>query len=106
MNLIIDGNITYPPSEISCVRDITLYCNVWKDLSVLVQIEREYKDQVWKHLKIHGAFDFVEDIISRSSKESGVVISDQPRANIYVEYIRCENLNRILNQISTITRPR
>lgn len=104
MNLIIDGNLTYPPSEVSCVRDITLHSTVWSQLDVLIQIERKYKDHVWNHLKQHGAFDYVEDIIPRSCREPGVVLSDMSRANIRVNYIRCENLNFILTKIMSISR--
>ena len=36
MNLLIDGNLTYAPSEITCVRDVTLYSAVWTEYEVLI----------------------------------------------------------------------
>ncbi len=98
MNLIIDGNLTFPPSEISCVRDVTLYSTVWGEFTVLVEIEREYRDFVWKHLRRYGAYDYIEAIVS-VDREPGLKISDRPRSNIKVDKITCDNLNRILNGI-------
>ena len=98
MNLIIDGNLTYPPSEISCVRDVTLYSTVWGQFNVLVEIEKQYRDNVWKHLKTYGAYDYVKDIIS-IDREPGFRISDRKRSNIMVNKITCDNLNYIINRL-------
>lgn len=98
MNLIIDGNLTYPPSEISCVRDITLYGTVWGEYTVLVEIEKQYRDHVWKHLKSYGAYDYIEAIVS-VDREPGLKISDKPRSNIKVTKIVCENLNQIITSL-------
>lgn len=98
MNLVIDGNLTYPPSEIMCVRDITLYSTVWGEFSVLVEIERCYRDQLWKHLKSYGAYDYVEAIVS-PGREPGFRISDTRPGNIIVDRITCETLPRIIGSI-------
>lgn len=98
MNLVIDGNLTYPPSEISCVRDVTLYTAVWTEFEVLVEIDKQYRDHLWNHLKSRGVWDYVEDIISLG-REPGLRLSDQPKSNIQVNAIRCENLNYILNRL-------
>ena len=98
MNLVIDGNLTYPPSEVSCVRDITLYSTIWGEFTVLIEIEREYRDDVWKHLKSYGAYDYIEAIIS-PGRESGFRISDQPRSNLLVDKITCETLPTIISAI-------
>ena len=98
MNLVIDGNLTYPPSEISCVRDVTLYSMIWTEFTVLIEIFPEYKDHVWRHLKSRGAMDYVEDIIS-PAEERGLKISDQPRSNIRVNSIRCDNLSFIIDRL-------
>ena len=98
MNLVIDGNLTYPPSEISCVRDITLFSVTFTPFTVLVEIESEFKDDLWNHLKSFGAWDYFEDIIS-PAKEPGLILSDKPRSNIRVNYITCDNLPYILNRL-------
>jgi hypothetical protein len=98
MNLVIDGNLTYPPSEISCVRDVTLYSAIWGDFTVLVEIEREYRDQLWYHLKSYGAYDFIDAIVS-PGREPGFRISDQPKSNLLVDRISCETLPRIIQTL-------
>lgn len=98
MNLVIDGNLTYPPSEISCVRDITLYSTIWGDFSVLVEIEREYRDQLYKHLKTYGAYDYIEDIIS-IDREPGFRIGDRPGSNLFIDRIGADNLSLIIKTI-------
>lgn len=100
MNLVIDGNLTYPPSEISCVRDVTLYSTIWGEFTVLVEIEREFRDHLWYHLKSYGAYDYVEAIVA-PGRESGFRISDQPKSNILVDRITAETLPAI---ISTLRR--
>lgn len=99
MNLVIDGNLTYPPSEISCVRDVTLYSTIWCEFTVLVEIEREYRDHVWKHLKRYGAYDYVEAIVP-VGREGGFKIGDSDRSNYRVSRIVCENLNQIITTLS------
>ena len=98
MNLVIDGNLTYPPSEISCVRDVTLYSVIWSEFTVLIEMCPAYKDHVWRHLKERGAMDYVDDIVA-PGKEIGLKISDQPESNIRVNYISCDNLNYIIDRL-------
>ena len=99
MNLVIDGNLTYPPSEISCVRDVTLYSTIWGEFTVLVEIEKQYRDHVWSHLKSYGAYDYVEAIVS-PGREPGFRISDQPRSNLLVDRITWETLPGIIKVLS------
>lgn len=98
MNLVIDGNLTFPPSEISCVRDVTLYSTIWGEFCVLVEIEKRYRDQVWKHLKSYGAYDYIEAIV-QPGREHGFRISDAPRSNLIVDKITCETLPDIISAI-------
>ena len=100
MNLIIDGNLTYPPSEITCVRDVTLYSTIWGEFTVLVEIEREFRDHVWRHLKDYGAYDYIEAIVS-VGREPGFRISDRDRSNLVVDRITCDNLNFIINRLKS-----
>ena len=99
MNLIIDGNLTYPPSEVSCVRDIALYSAVWGQFDVLIEIDRQFRDHVWQHMKRSGAYDYVEAIVS-IGREPGLRIGDSPSSNIRVDAIRCENLNDIITRLA------
>jgi len=98
MNLVIDGNLTYPPSEISCVRDVTLYSTIWGEFTVLVEIEKQYRDQLWSHLRSFGAYDYVDDIVS-IDREPGFKIGDRPNSNLLVDRIGADNLNYIITTI-------
>ena len=100
MNLIIDGNLTYPPSEISCVRDVTLYSTIWGEFTVLVEIEKQFRDHLWKHLKSFGAYDYIEAIVS-VDREPGFRISDRERSNLMIDRITCDNLNYIIQRLQT-----
>ena len=97
MNLVIDGNLVYPPSELSCIRDITLYSSIYSDLTIVVQIWPEFKDDVWFRLKAAGAMDYVYEITD--PEIDGIVISDAKGSNIRVDEITCENLSGILNRL-------
>lgn len=98
MNILLDGNLIFPPSEIMCVRDVTLYSTIWGRFTVLVEIEKTYTDQVWKRMKSRGAFDYVEDIVD-VNEEHGLIISDRKRSNIRVSKICCENLSSIIDRL-------
>ena len=95
MNLVIDGNLAYPPSEISCVRAVTLYSVIWGDFDVIIEMDREYRDNLWQYLKSYGAYDYIDAIVS-PGKEHGFRISDAPRSNYHVTKITCETLPGII----------
>lgn len=97
MNLVIDGNLTYEPSELSCIRDITLYANIYSELTTVVQIWPELKDDVWMRLKMAGAMDYIYEITDPCV--DGIVISDLPDSTICVDQITCDNLNCILSRL-------
>lgn len=94
MNLIIDADLTNPPSEISVFRDITLYSKVFLNLDVLLECESEYKDIYYYWLKNRGAFDYVDDFVTLE-EENGVTIRSS-NATIQIKYLRAEELNNII----------
>lgn len=98
MNILLDGNLAFPPSEIMCVRDVTLYSAIWGDFDVLIEIERVHTDQVYRYLKSMGAMDYVEQIVD-VDEEHGLTISDRSRSNIRVSKICCENINNIIMRL-------
>lgn len=94
MNLIIDADLTNPPSEISVFRDITLYSKVFLNLDVLLECESEHKDIYYYWLKNRGAFDYVDDFVA-IKEENGVTIRAS-NATIQIKYLRAEELNNII----------
>ena len=94
MNLIIDADLTNPPSETSVFRDITLYSKVFLKYNILLECESEHKDIYYYWLKNRGAFDFVDDFV-RYEQEDGVTIRST-HGTITINYLRVEELNKII----------
>ncbi len=94
MNLIIDADLTNPPSEISVFRDITLYSKVYLDLDVLLECESSDKDIYYYWLKNRGAFDYVDDFVG-AEQEKGLTIRSS-NATITIKYLRVEELNKVI----------
>ncbi len=97
MLLIIDAQLSVPPSSVSCFRDVTLYGNCFLNADVLMECRRSEKDLYWKWLKSRGAFDFIEDIV-RPYEERGFLIKES-KGNLQVDRINESNLNFILNRL-------
>lgn len=104
MKLLIDGNLAFPPSEIACFRDITLYGTTFTRFEdILVEIDNEYKDQCWYWLKRNGAFDYIDDILE-FNVEQGVTISDRRRSNIQVSKVWAGNISLIVGRLNRYRR--
>lgn len=101
MNLIIDAELTEPPSEVSVFRDVTLYSSMFLEMMVLLSCENDMKDLYWYWLKNRGAFDFVKDIINDKSSERGITMASKS-ATIQIKYLRVENLNYVINRLNTL----
>tara|TARA_B100001093_G_scaffold317410_1_gene302806 strand:+ start:17562 stop:17876 length:315 start_codon:yes stop_codon:yes gene_type:complete len=94
VNLIIDADLTNPPSEISVFRDITLYSKVFLNMDILLECDSEDKDIYYYWLKNRGAFDYVDDFIN-CEQERGLTIRSS-RATITIKYLRVEELNKVI----------
>ena len=99
MNLLIDGEIVLPPTEISCFRDVTLYGSVFADFNILIEDTTNHKDILWAWLKSHGAHDFVDYIIGEYETEHGVILSNRRGCNICVSAINADNLSFIISRL-------
>ena len=95
--LIIDAELTEPPSQVYLFRDITLYSSCFLNFEVLVECEKKYRDYYYKWLKNNNAYDFVYDFI-KPKTENGISIRTK-RGNITVESINYNNLNEIISKI-------
>lgn len=95
--LIIDAELTEPPSEVFLFRDITLYSECFLKHKVLVECEKQYRDYYYKWLKNNNAYDFVYDFV-KPRTEYGVSIRTQ-KANIVCEKIDYNNFAFILSNL-------
>ena len=100
MNLLIDGKIILPPTEISCFRDISLYSVTFSGLSVL--IETTEKDLIWEYLKFNSAHDFVSGLINPGEEHGTVVSGARGRCNICVNSINYDNLSFIITRLQSM----
>lgn len=63
MNLLISGELTAPPSEVSAFRTLTLYATVFRKLNCLVEVQPGQVDFYYRWLKDKYAMDFVEELV-------------------------------------------
>jgi hypothetical protein len=97
-NLIVDADLTEPPSETSVFRDVTLYAKTFLDHDVLVECEREVVDLYWYWLKRRGAFDFVDDFVEVGG-EIGIRLNTRG-GSIVVKRLTAETLGFVINRLS------
>ena len=97
--LIINGELIFPPTETACFRDVTLYSTIFTSAEVLLQVDQHHKDVCYQYLKDHGAFDFIQEIVTPRELVPGTLISNRPPCSIKVRKFWAGNLNRILNSI-------
>jgi hypothetical protein len=98
--LIINGHLMFPPSEVSCFRDITLYVHVFVEVPVVVQVESKHVDDCYRYMKQTGSFDYVQDIIAPQT-ETGVILSDSAPYHVRARKLWAGNLNRVINDLKT-----
>ena len=96
MNLIISSDLSAPPSEISCFRDVTLYAKCLEFEDILLKCPPGTRTLYWDWLKFHGAHDYVSYLIKDSESESGVLISPK-NGNLNIDRINSFNISFIIS---------
>lgn len=87
MNLLIQCELTAPPSEVGAFRTVSLYACIFKHYDVLIVADKHEVDYYYKWLKYKGAFDFVKQFVLPQT-ESGIVLN--------CKKITYNNLNNII----------
>jgi len=95
--LIIDAELTAPPSEVTLFRDITLFSHVFLEKTTVIECRKDERDFYYKWLKNRCAWDYVEDFI-KPNTEIGISIRKK-KANICVEKINYQNFNLIIQSL-------
>lgn len=103
MNLIISSDLSVPPSEISCFRDVTLYAKFFSFDAVLLKCPNGTRTLYWNWLKNHGAHDYVSYLIKDNEFESGVFIS-QKNGNLNIDRIDSFNINFIISFLRSFSQ--
>ena len=101
MTLIIRDQLVNPPTWFASFRDLTLYCNVFLHLEIVV--ESAEIDVYYRWIKPRGGMDFIEDFV-RPGSEEGVRLDIEhcyPRT-IITDRIAPENVHRLIAQIQQL----
>jgi hypothetical protein len=98
VRIILEASLSEPPSSVHCFRDVTLYASCFINADVLLECEKKLKDSYYKWLKSYGAYDFIDEIVSKD-EEQGYRIGTY-KASILVDRIVYDNLNIIIRNLS------
>ena len=101
MKLIIDSELSEPPSEVTCFRDVTLYAKVFAFEDVLLRCRPGTRSIYWKWLKMNGAHDYISYLLLDNEQELGYSISIK-NGNINVPKIDHNNLSFIIKCIRSL----
>lgn len=96
--LVINAELTAPPSEVTLFRDITLHANTFLKQEIVIECSREERDFYYKWLKGKCALDFVEDFVKTYTVE-GISLRKE-RGNINVNRINYSNYQKIISQLN------
>jgi len=103
MLIIIDAELSDPPSSRTCFRDATLYASVFAKHDVLVECSPTSVDFYWDWLKTGGAMDFVSQII-RFGEEQGFTIRRQSGGSLNLGRLDEVTLQKVICTINNISR--
>lgn len=103
MNLIIQAELSEPPSEISCFRDVTLYGKTFIFEDVLIECQAGTRSIYWKWLKMHGAHDFVSQLVRDDEEIFGFKIATRD-ANYIIDRICFNNLPKIITRLNKLKK--
>ena len=99
MVLLVNVDLTNPPTSLTCFRTLTLFAKLYLKYDVLLETDAE-KDTHFHFLRDMGCMDFVDDIVILG-EETGIRIDHQLRfAPTYiVDRIDVHNINLILSYL-------
>ena len=97
MLLLIDAELSAPPSEVTLFRDITLFSACFLKKNVILECKHNEQDYYYKWLKNRGSWDFVKDIVSPKT-EYGFSIRLK-RGNITIPKITYNNFSLIISSL-------
>jgi len=98
--VILDAELSDPPSSRTCFRDATLYANIFAEATVLVECSPWMIDFYWEWLKKGGAMDFVEQLV-RFGEEDGLTIRRKYGGSLNLERLDEVSLSRVISFLKT-----
>lgn len=103
MDLIIDGSLTAPPSQVYCFRDISLYTKCFLNKNVFVECCEKEIDLYWSWLKQNNSYDFVDAMVN-CDEVNGFKVGPHKKSNLQIELINYNNQSFVLKKISAILK--
>ena len=102
MLVIIDSELSDPPSSRTCFRDATLYASVFRDFDVLVECAPDRLDFYWYWLKQGGALDFVDQLVF-FGEVSGTSIRKDTGGNLNLQRLDEASLTKVVCFLNSTT---
>ena len=99
MLLILDAELSDPPSSLACFRDVTLYASVFSKADILVECSPKTIDIYWRWLKGGGAMDFVAQLIRFGEVRGGYTIRRHSGGNLNLERLDEVSLSRVIGAL-------
>lgn len=88
MNLLIDCELTAPPSEIGAFRTLTLYATVFYQLDCLIEAKPEEIDYYYNWLKRNYACDFVKQFVNYREVSGKRIVGERLTYNNLNQYLK------------------
>tara|TARA_R110002110_G_scaffold193713_1_gene402357 strand:- start:269 stop:580 length:312 start_codon:yes stop_codon:yes gene_type:complete len=98
MLLLIDAELSAPPSEIALFRDITLFSACFLRKDVILECDHSEQDYYYRWLKGRGSWDFIEDIVSPKT-EYGLSIRVS-KGNITIPRLTYGNFSFVMSRLA------
>lgn len=102
--VLIVAELSEPPSEILYFRYFTGVAKVNLAFDVVIESQRDFRDQYYKYLKKHGARDFVYDFVTPEDNVDAIrvdLLHNYPRT-IITDRITCSNVTDLVSSLKII----
>ena len=99
MLLLIDAELSAPPSEVTLFRDITLFSACFLKKDVVLECRHSEQDYYYRWLKVRGSWDYVNDIV-RPKTEYGLSLRLQ-KGNITIPRLTYSNFSFVMSRLET-----
>ena len=101
MLIVLDAELSDPPSSRACFRDVTLYASIFIEADILVECSPWMVDPYWKWLKDGGAMDYVEEIV-KFGEVQGYSIRRNYGGNLNIDRLNERSLNRVITTLGKL----
>jgi hypothetical protein len=101
MLIVMDAELSDPPSSRTCFRDATLFASIFAKAEILVECPPDTVDIYWHWLKNGGAMDFVSDIVRADEVPSNAFcIRHRPKTcNLGLSRLDEYSLSRVITAL-------